>query len=126
MSTSVLNHYTNDQLQALKRLYDLAREHLGTSGGNTAAKLLLGIYNGRRFPFDLTDLRLFDMGNLEAAMTLIQMDAVRTYTEVHEILYCLLGCEYSVGAEFEHWAYDLRLRGRVKKESLPKLNRGVA
>lgn len=111
-------HYSGDQLASLKQLYDLAKCHLGTGGGNVAAKLLLGLYNGRRFPFDLTDLRLFDLSNLEAALTVLRMDAERTYCEVQQLLDSICADSASTGAEFEHWAYNLRLKGRCTKENL--------
>lgn len=123
--SSVLSNYTNDQQLALHQLYVLAKRHLGTSGGNAAAKLLLGLYNGRRFPFDLTDLRVFDLSNLEAAITVLKMDAERTYAEVHVLIDAIRGVDRGTGAEFEHWAYDLRLKGRCTKDNLPRLQTAV-
>lgn len=118
---SNLSHYTSDQLKALQQLFNLANRHLGTSGGNAAAKLLLGLYNGRRFPYDLTDLRVFDLSNLEAALVVLRMDASRTWCEVHVLLDEILGRSRGTGALFEHWAFDLRLKGRCKKDNLPEL-----
>lgn len=115
----ILGYFTEDQLEALRRLYELPKRHVGTSGGNAAAKLLLGLYNGRRFPFDLTDLRVFDQTNFEAAMTVIRMDAPRCMAEVHTVLDALYGDGFNTGAEFEHWAYDMRLKGRCTKDNLP-------
>lgn len=112
---NTLSHYDADQQAAVLKLYNLARQHLGTSGGNTAAKLLLGLYNGNRFPFDLTSLRYLDAGNLEAAFTVMLMDAARTYVEVHELLNAILGVQY-VGVQFEVWAFDLKLKGRGTKD----------
>ena len=118
--SAATDHYSGTQLAALARLYSVARRHLGTGGGNAAAKLLLGLYNGRRFPYDLTDLRVFDLANLEAALIVLRMDAARTYAEVNVVLDCLLGVN-DTGNQFEHWAYDLRLKGRCKKEHLRPL-----
>jgi hypothetical protein len=115
----ILGYFTEPQLAALRRLYELPKRHVGTSGGNAAAKLLLGLYNGGRFPFDLTDLRLFDMKNFEAAITVLRMDAPSCKAEVHTVLDAIFGDGYSTGAEFEHWAFNLRLKGRCKKEFLP-------
>jgi hypothetical protein len=114
-----LSHYTQGQTAALQRLYELVKRHLGTGGGNSAAKLLLGLYNGRRFPFDLTDLRSFDGANFEAAMTVIRMDARQTWCEVHVLLDAIYGDGRRVQTEFENWAYNLRLKGAVKKADLP-------
>jgi hypothetical protein len=45
-------------VEALKRLWPVARGDTGQS--RVIARFLLGCYNGRRFPFDLTDFRLLD------------------------------------------------------------------
>lgn|GEM_PF-1559336 len=118
-----LSHYTQAQQDAILQLYHLVKRHNGTSGGTAAAKLLLGLYNGRRFPFDLTDFRLFDAGNFNAAMTVLQMDARHTWCEIHILLNAILGVGKNTGAEFEHWAYNLRLPKRCKKDQLPVLVR---
>jgi hypothetical protein len=114
----ILAYFDDEQLAALRRLYELPKRHSGTGGGNAAAKFLLGLYNGRRFPFDLTDLRSFDRANFEAAITVIRMDAPSCRAEVHTVLDAIYGDGLSTGAEFEHWAFNLRLRGRCKKEGL--------
>ena len=116
---ALTTHYTSDQLASLKQMYDLAKRHLGTSSGNAAAKLLLGLYNGRRFPFDLTDLRLFDLSNLDAALIVLRLDSERTFCEVHQLLDAICADTASTGAEFEQWAYALKLKGRCKKDNLP-------
>ena len=114
--SKLLANYSLAQLASLQRMYELAKRNQGTSGGNTAAKLLLGLYNGTRFPFDLTDLRLLDNGNLMSAMTVILMDAVRTHAEVHVVLDAIYNDRFSTGNELESWAFNLRLKGRCKKE----------
>lgn len=124
--TATLSHYSLVQQDAALRLYQLVKRHNGTSGGNAAAKLLLGLYNGQRFPFDLTDFRLFDEGNLRDAMTVLQMDAHHTWCEIHMLLDAILGAGANTGAEFEHWAYNLKLAKRCKKEQLPALVRAGA
>lgn len=124
--THTLSHYSQAQTEALRRLYELVKHHPGTGGGNAAAKLLLGLYNGLRFPFDLTDLRSFDAGNFEAAMTVIRMDARQTWCEVHVLLDAIYGDGRRVQTEFEHWAYNLRLKGAVKKADLPAIRTGGA
>ncbi|UUZ68058.1 hypothetical protein LP416_27725 [Polaromonas sp. P2-4] len=123
MSAGVLAHYSPGQIAAIQRLYELVRRHNGTSGGNSAAKLLLGLYNGYRFPFDLTNLRSFDPGNFEAAMTVIRMDAVRCYCEVHVLLDAIYADGKSTGCEFETWAYNQRMKGRCSKDNLPDARR---
>lgn len=118
-----LGHYSQQQQDAARRLYEHVKEHPGTSGSNACAKVLLGLYNGQRFPFDLTDLRTLDSGLFEAAMTVIRMDARQTWCEVHVLLDAIYGDGRSTGAEFEHWAYHLKWGKRVKKDDLPDLRR---
>ncbi len=120
---TILCHYTQEQQDAALRLYHLVKQHPGTSGGNGAAKLLLGLYNGRRFPFDLTELRIFDPQNLDAALTVLRMDASRTWCEIHDLLNAILDTTH-VGAEFEIWAYDMRLKGRCTKANYQSIQEG--
>jgi len=115
-----LSHYDQEQREAAMVLYRLVKTHGGTSGGNAAAKLLIGLYNGKRFPFDLTDLRVFDHKHLEAAFTVLLMDATRCWCEIHVLLNAILDGNY-VGHEFEVWAYNLRLKGRCTKEGYLEL-----
>ena len=58
----------SDELAILSRFFFLAWGY-HHSGAKVAASLLLGFYNGTRFPFDLTDLRLLDAGILNDAPT---------------------------------------------------------
>lgn len=118
-----LSKYTQEQQAAALHLYLTVKRHVGTSGGNTLAKVLLGLYNGPRFPFDLTDLRLLDADNFIAAMTVIHMDSRHTWCEIQVLLDAILGEGADTGAEFEHWAYNLKLKGRCKADQLPDLRR---
>jgi hypothetical protein len=110
--------YTEQQQTAIRRVYEAVKVYVGTSGGNTCAKLLLGLYNGTRFPFDLTDLRLLDSNLYQAAMTVLHMDARHTYCEVHELLNAIYEDGCSTGAEFEQWAYHLKWGKRCKRDQL--------
>lgn len=101
--------------EALTHFFMLATCH-SHSGARVAALLLLGLYNGGRFPFDLTDLRLLDAENLDRAMVLLRMDA-RPSMEVHQWLN-LLYERRDFGARFEHMAHAWRVKGRGKKEHL--------
>ena len=102
-------------LRALSRFYFLATQH--THGGaRVAARLILGLYNGTRFPFDLTDLRLLDGEMLEDAMALMLFDA-RIRLEVHEWLNKIYG-RGDFGSRFEHLAHRWKLKGKGKKEWL--------
>ena len=122
----IRSRYTEQQQVAISLLYEVATRHLGTSGGNTCAKLLLGLYNGNRFPFDLTDLRLLDAANFEAAMTVLRMDARHTYCEVHVLLDAIYADGRYTGDELELWAWDLRLKGRSKKDAIDELRARVS
>lgn len=93
-------------IQALLRLYHLAStaQH---SAGEVAARVLLGCYNGYRFPFDLTELRRLDTHNFEDAIAVIRFD-VRPAHEVHEWLNLLTG-RTDFGARFEWLATKWRI-----------------
>lgn len=116
-----LSHYTKEQQEAALYLFDTARTMLDTSGGSACGKLLLGLYNGERFPFDLTELRRLDHGLYAAAMLVIEMDARHTWCEIHVLLDAILNVpdRKSTGHTLELWAHRLGLKGKCKKEYLP-------
>lgn len=68
--------------EALQRLYVVATQDSGQC--RYIARFLLGLYNGRRFPFDLTDLRAIDGGLFDDCMAVLRMDAQVTRKEVHQ------------------------------------------
>lgn len=105
--------------QALIELWNLTQEHSGTSGARAAAGVLLGLYNGSRFPYDLTDLRVLDSNHLRAALEVIAADAGRCQMEVHDWLNRLTG-RTDFGARFEQLAHEYGCfkRGRCKRENL--------
>lgn len=104
---------------ALIQLWNLTQEHSGTSGARAAAGVLLGLYNGGRFPFDLTDLRVLDSNHLRAALEVIASDAGRCQMEVHDWLNHVSG-RTDFGARFERLAHEYGCfkRGRCKREHL--------
>lgn len=109
------------ELEILSRFFFLAWEE-SHSGARVAAGLLLGCYNGTRFPFDLTDLRLLDGGDLNDALILLRFDA-NPKMEVHEWLNRLYG-RHDFGDRFEHLAHMWRKKGKCKKEwlaAVPKI-----
>lgn len=69
-----------DGVDALTRLLKVARGHSGQC--RYIASFLLGLYNGRRFPFDLTDLRCLDYELFDDCMTVLRMD-YKPAMEVH-------------------------------------------
>jgi len=65
---------------ALRRLLPVARGCTGQS--ERVARILLGLYNGPRFPLDLTNLRSLDYSIMEDVITVLRMDA-NALQEVH-------------------------------------------
>ncbi len=114
-TTATAQRELGDPFEALSHFFMLATEH-DHSGAGAAARLLLGLYNGKRFPFDLQDLRRFDDKNLRRAFALLKLDS-RPEREVHEWLNRLYG-RTDFGARFEHLAHRWRLKGKCKKEWL--------
>lgn len=104
-------------IRALVTLWNCTQRHHGTSGARAAAGVLLGLYNGTRFPFDLVDLRVMDSTYLDAAMEVIKSDASHCQMEVHDWLNRLTG-RVDFGHRFEHLAHEYRRKGRCKREYL--------
>ncbi|WP_018991281.1 DUF7673 family protein [Aromatoleum toluclasticum] len=93
---------TPEQMEALQRLWQLANGHSGQC--RIVAAFLLGLYNGRRFPFDMTDFRGLDTEIFRDCLAVLAMDNTPK-AEVHE----LLGVP---GARFEKLADDWRIKDR--------------
>lgn len=70
-------------IAALHRLLKVA--HSGTGQSAVAARFLLGLYNGRDFKFDLTDLRYLDTSLVEDCLALLRMDSTPEM-EVHQYI----------------------------------------
>ena len=87
-------------VEALRVLWDVANGHSGQC--RFIAAFLLGLYNGARFPFDLTDLRCIDSALYEHCGAVLHMDARVCEREIH--LYFEDG-----GAKFEQLAKDWQL-----------------
>jgi len=68
-------------VEALQRLYKVACGHSGQC--RFIARFLLSLYNGDRFPFDLTDLRGIDDALYEDCIRVLTMDARLHRREVH-------------------------------------------
>jgi hypothetical protein len=65
---------------ALRRLLPIAQRDTDQSG--RVARILLGLYNGHRFPLNLTNLRSLDDAIFEDVIAVLRMDA-NAYQEVH-------------------------------------------
>lgn len=101
--------------RALAYFFYLAHGH-SHSAAKVAARLLLSCYNGHRFEFEITDLRLLDAQHLDMALQIMRMDA-GIQREVHEHLNAMYG-RTDFGARFEQLAWTWRLKGKCKKEWL--------
>lgn len=71
-------------LDALRRLVEVAR---GDTGQSRVVRLfLLGLYNGPRWPFLLTDLRCLDLELQDACFAVLRFDAGYNEKEIHRYL----------------------------------------
>lgn len=93
-----------DGAASLVRLMKIAQRDTGQS--RRVAAFLLGLYNGARFRFDLTDLRGLDIDIFDDCMRVLQMDFVPRQ-EVHD--YFLFGDHV-----FEQLANDWGYRQEIK------------
>lgn len=60
-------------LDVLVHLYVLATQH-DHAGANVAAQVLLGLYNGQRFPFDLSELHRIDSELMDMVLALLKFN----------------------------------------------------
>lgn len=93
------------QLEALRRLWIIAQGHSGQC--RYVARFLLGLYNGTRFPFDLTDFRCLDVEIFRDCLQVLALD-YRPTAEVH----VLLGVP---GTAFEQLADDWCVRDHSRR-----------
>ncbi|MDZ4153745.1 hypothetical protein [Methylicorpusculum sp.] len=66
---------------ALHRLAKIASRDTGQA--STVRRFLLGLYNGYRWPFDLTRLRGLDQDLFSDCLDVLTMDARATVQEIH-------------------------------------------
>ena len=93
---SMIRHDRAEGEAALRRLLPIAQRYTGQ--GERVARVLLGCYNGRRFPLDLTNLRSLDYELMVDCLAVLRMDA-NARQEVH--------CYFeNGGAVFEALAKD--------------------
>ena len=104
--------------RALAYFFYLAEGH-SHSAAKVAARLLLSCYNGYRFQFDVTDLRLLDGKHLDMALQIMRMDAGIQH-EVHEHLNHMYN-RTDFGSRFEHLAWRWGLKGKCTKANLPTI-----
>jgi len=81
---------------ALRRLLPIAQSDTGQSG--VIARFLLGLFNGDRFAFDLTEFRRLDRALFDDCLTVLRMD----YAPLQEV-----HCYFPNGGQvFEKLATD--------------------
>lgn len=103
-SQEIRNHIKADRAAgeaALRRLMPIARRDTGQS--RRVALFLLGLYNGYRFPFNLSELRGLDYEVMDDCLAVLRMDT-SALQEVH--LYFENG-----SAVFETLARDWGMEG---------------
>jgi hypothetical protein len=98
---------TIEQRAALERLWKIANGHSGQC--KIVAEFLLGLYNGYRFPFDLSDFRCLDRNIFKDCLTVLEMDYC-PQEEVHKVLGKIHG-------EFEKLAENWRILDRSEDAS---------
>lgn len=104
------------RLEALIRIWNVAQGDTGQSW--VCARLLLGLYNGPRFPFDLTNLRRLDSSLLRAAFDVLATAASGSWPEVHEVLNRAFA-RRDFGHRLEHMAHSWRMKGACTRANLP-------
>jgi hypothetical protein len=65
-------HLYDKEIEAAKRLWRIAQSDTGQSG--VVAMFLLGLYNGPRFPFDLTELRRLDSSLFDDCILVLTLE----------------------------------------------------
>ena len=69
-------------IESLRHLYELTQKHWKTGQARVIARFLASLYNGYRFPFDLTDFRILDSDIFEHCINVLRLDS-RPAQEVH-------------------------------------------
>lgn len=95
---------TQLQLSALRRLWAHAQGETGQCRLTSA--FLLGLYNGHRFPFDLTNFRALDESLFRDCLTVLEMDSMPK-REVHDVL-GVPGRRFEALAEY--WGHVERIK----------------
>lgn len=88
-------------LDALPVLIEAASSDTGQS--EVCKQFLLGLFDGRSFPFNLNSLRGLDHQLRDAAMSALDMDTFNTTCEIHERL-------EGTALLFRRWAMDEHAR----------------
>lgn len=81
MMTTVPDKYER-AIKALERIVSACRRGRDTGQGRRLVSFLGGLYNGPRFPFDLTDLRALDTDLRQACLIVLDLDSL-CIQEIH-------------------------------------------
>ena len=91
-----------------------------TGGGSTCLSLLLGMYNGERFKFNLTDLRRLDFCLHAAALAALTDEVGSAHYVDQRIAYETGWPADAIQAKLEWLAFEQGIPGRLKKDQLPE------
>lgn len=75
--------YDVPHLAALSRIVRAVRQHPGTGQRRRLTGFLAGLYNGPRFPVDLSNLRALDPELQQACLTVLAQD-MQGSSEIHQ------------------------------------------
>ena len=109
------------RLGDLLTLWNAAQSDTGQAG--VVARFLLGLYNGQRFRFDLTDLRRLDGRLFIACLNVLSLDWTPA-VEVHVHLARVTGLAH-MGARFELLAHDWSMPNCCTDECAQKMRAGL-
>jgi hypothetical protein len=93
-------------IPALERLIEVGLRDTGQS--EVCGRFLLGLYNGPKYLFDLTELRRLDIELMEDCLSVLRMDA-NPVKEVHELItdghaiFRRLRMDWATRSEVEQW-----------------------
>ncbi|MEW6166033.1 MAG: hypothetical protein AB1642_13325 [Pseudomonadota bacterium] len=69
-------------MDSIEYAVEIARTHVGTSGGRVFASFLASLYNGNRVKVDVSDIRSLDRANFERLMNVMRL-CYETHSEPH-------------------------------------------
>lgn len=117
MSNTAPADIAHDPIRAMAHFFMLATQS-DTGHARVAAKVLLAMYNGPRFPLDVSELRVLDAEHTEMALTLLRWNASPPM-EVHDALDKAYR-RSDFGHRFELLAYERGFKGKCTKVNVPK------
>lgn len=98
-------------IPALERLIEVAKHDTGQS--EVCGRFLLGLYNGPKYQFDLTEFRRLDTELMEDCLSVLRMDA-NPVKEVHRLIddgdrvFRRLRMDWATRSEVANWSEEDR------------------